>query len=287
MGRTFRSGLDARVGAQVAMFLPSCSCRLLLKELEMPPAHISAALLAVALWAGPALATTVLAAEEPAARDAAVPGAQLRSPHPQPADDASKALEPAKALPANEDWRSTIAAAVRQAQALIEAGHARAPMLALALGAALVLPAVALASWLVHSLSRRRAAAAAIRAAQLRAASVEATTEMPASRSIPLWPHEAWLRLEGGEADSVPLAGQLIRIGRHQDNDIRLPDSSVHRYHAVIERTSDEAFVITDLSGNEGNGMRVNGERLESVRLSDGDVIELGQTRLRFERVPV
>ena len=83
-----------------------------------------------------------------------------------------------------------------------------------------------------------------------------------------------------------PLAGQLIRIGRHQDNDIRLPDTSVHRYHAVIERTPDEAFVITDLSGKDGNGVRVNGERLSRAQLADGDVIELGRTRLKFESAP-
>ncbi len=264
------------------MFLPSCSGRLLLEELEMPPAHISAALLAVALWAGPTLATTAQAADESAAaRRAAMSGAQTPSPLPQSTGESDKAL------PAHADWSSAVAATVRRARSLIEAGHARAPALAFALGAVLVLPTLAFASWLVHALVRRRAAAAAIRAAQLRAASVETTTEMPASDGIPLWPHEAWLRLEGGEAGSVPLAGRLIRIGRHQDNDIRLPDSRVHGYHAVIERTFDEAFVITDLSGKEGNGMRVNGERQARVLLSDGDVIELGNTRLRFERVPV
>ena len=58
---------------------------------------------------------------------------------------------------------------------------------------------------------------------------------------------------------------------------------AVHRYHAVIERTPDEAFVITDLSGKDGNGVRVNGERQSRAQLADGDVIELGRTRLKFE----
>ena len=85
----------------------------------------------------------------------------------------------------------------------------------------------------------------------------------------------------------MPLAGQVIRIGRDRDNDIRLPDASVHRYHAVIEHTPEEAFVITDLSGKDGNGLRVNGKRLTRAELADGDLIELGRTRLRFESVPV
>jgi pSer/pThr/pTyr-binding forkhead associated (FHA) protein len=110
---------------------------------------------------------------------------------------------------------------------------------------------------------------------------------MPASEGIPLWPHQAWIRLEGTATGSVLLAGQLIRIGRHEDNDIRLLDGHVHGYHAVIERTPEEAFIITDLSGKEGYGLRVNGERHARVRLSDGDVIELGHTRMRFERVPL
>ena len=83
------------------------------------------------------------------------------------------------------------------------------------------------------------------------------------------------------------LSGQLIRIGRNEDNDVRLADRSVHRYHAVIERTPEETFVITDLSGTAGNGIRINGERTAKARLADGDVIELGRAKLKFENVPV
>ena len=61
----------------------------------------------------------------------------------------------------------------------------------------------------------------------------------------------------------------------------------MHRYHAVIERTPEEAFVITDLSGKDGNGLRVNGEKLIRAQLADGDLIELGRTRLKFESAPV
>ena len=85
----------------------------------------------------------------------------------------------------------------------------------------------------------------------------------------------------------MPLAGQTIRIGRHEDNDIRLADSSVHRYHAVIQRTAEEGFVITDVSGKEGNGVRINGARTAQAQLVDGDVIELGRAKLKFENAPV
>jgi pSer/pThr/pTyr-binding forkhead associated (FHA) protein len=55
----------------------------------------------------------------------------------------------------------------------------------------------------------------------------------------------------------------------------------------VIEHSSEEAFVIVDLSGKDGNGVRINGERQARAQLADGDVIELGRTRLRFESAPV
>jgi pSer/pThr/pTyr-binding forkhead associated (FHA) protein len=61
----------------------------------------------------------------------------------------------------------------------------------------------------------------------------------------------------------------------------------VHRRHAVIERMPGEAFVVTDVSGKDGNGVRVNGKPVAQARLVDGDVIELGRARLRFENAPV
>ena len=89
--------------------------------------------------------------------------------------------------------------------------------------------------------------------------------------------------MEGGQRTAMPLSGPLIRIGRHKDNDLRLADSSVHRYHALIQRTLEADFVITDLSGENGNGVHVNGERTDRARLNDGDVIQLGRAKLKFE----
>jgi FHA domain len=147
----------------------------------------------------------------------------------------------------------------------------------------LVLPAVALVSFLVQWTARRRSQRAAIHAAELRAGGAEPSVETPAGEDMPLWSQEAWLTVEGKDAGTLPIASRLVRIGRHQDNDVRLPDTTVHRYHAVIERTQEEAFVITDLSGKDGNGVRINGERLPRAELADGDVIEIGRTRLKFE----
>jgi FHA domain len=270
----------ARVAASTAMFLPSCSGTVLLKELKMPPAHFSTALLAIALWAAPVLTIAASAEQGPAP-------ATIATERQEAAHDQQRANQDTKTLPANEDWRHSFVATVTQARALVESGYTRAPTLVVVLSAFLVLPGVALVSCLVQFAARRKARGTAIRAERRRAEIAEPPTGMSASEAMPLWPHEAWLTLEDGPAGSLPLAAQMIRIGRHQDNDLRLPDTTVHRYHAVIERTPEEAFVITDLSGKAGNGIRVNGERLARAQLSDGDMIELGRTKLKFESVPV
>lgn len=176
-----------------------------------------------------------------------------------------------------------------QGLALVEAGYQRAPALMLVLSALLVLPAVALVSFTLQRSGRRKANRAALRAAQRRAEAGggDWTREGLSGTTIPAWPSQAWLTIEGGRIGTVPLAGQTIRIGRHEDNDIRLADSSVHRYHAVIQRTDEEGFVITDVSGKEGNGVRINGERAAQAQLVDGDLIELGRAKLKFESAPV
>ena len=88
----------------------------------------------------------------------------------------------------------------------------------------------------------------------------------------------------GQEPWAVPLGHDLVRIGRHQENDIRLEDKTVHRYHALLHRSPDGDFLIRDLSGQAGNGVYVNGMRIEQAALRSGDLVELGAVRLRFQQ---
>ena len=74
------------------------------------------------------------------------------------------------------------------------------------------------------------------------------------------------------EADGYPgsrriIGRTLLRIGREEDNDIRFAVKTVHRYHAVIRRTTDGVVMITDVSGKDGNGVLVNGARVAEARL--------------------
>jgi pSer/pThr/pTyr-binding forkhead associated (FHA) protein len=68
-------------------------------------------------------------------------------------------------------------------------------------------------------------------------------------------------------------------IGRLAQSDIQLPSPDVSRRHAQVTAGPDGCFVA-DL-GSE-NGVKVNGRLVESQRLEDGDVVELGKQRLVF-----
>lgn len=92
---------------------------------------------------------------------------------------------------------------------------------------------------------------------------------------------KAWLVLVGAQGERVPLLTGNIQLGRHKDSDIRLTNSSVHRQHAVIQMDADGTFSIHDLGTK--NGVFVNGNKYNQRTLVDGDVIELGEVKLRFE----
>jgi Inner membrane component of T3SS, cytoplasmic domain len=174
-----------------------------------------------------------------------------------------------------------IQGAVDNVIGLASGAYQRAPVLVLVLSALVILPLVALISFAAQAGRRHRSREAAQRRAQSGSLAKEASADTPA------WTLQAWLTIEGRSSDTMPLAGDVIRIGRHEGNDIRLTDRSVHRHHAVIERLSEESFVITDVSGKDGNGVRVNGVRTERAQLADGDLIELGRAKLRFETAPL
>ena len=204
-----------------------------------------------------------------------------------PVELAAAVFEMARGTISSAGALVSVGGPIDQAFDLVAGAYARAPVLWLALSALLILPAVALISLVTRAGSRRMSRGSALRAAQRRPAAADRMDDMPGA-AVPSAPRsQAWLTVEGRPGGPMALAGDVIRIGRHGDNDIRLADWSVHRHHAVIERTPDEAFVIADVSGKDGSGVRVNGERKARAQLADGDVIELGRSRLRFENAPV
>lgn len=90
-----------------------------------------------------------------------------------------------------------------------------------------------------------------------------------------------WLETVDGSAALHPLRTTNVRVGRHRDNDICLQNDSISRRHAVLHyNTETHRFVITDLGA--GNGVVVNKTKYKSRELNDGDVVELGEVRLRY-----
>jgi len=71
----------------------------------------------------------------------------------------------------------------------------------------------------------------------------------------------------------IPQSGHSLTVGRDRKNDIVLRDKSVSRHHACFSKNG-ENLVVTDKGSK--NGTIVNGLRVESVRLEDGDVIRIG-----------
>ena len=71
------------------------------------------------------------------------------------------------------------------------------------------------------------------------------------------------------------LKGKRIGLGRGEDNDICLDVESVSSSHLEFGKT-DDGYELKDLSST--NGTRVNGKKIETVSLVDGDRILIGET---------
>jgi Inner membrane component of T3SS, cytoplasmic domain/von Willebrand factor type A domain len=73
--------------------------------------------------------------------------------------------------------------------------------------------------------------------------------------------------------------GSTISVGRARANDIVLDDVAVSSQHCRI-RPEDDRFVVHDLDST--NGTRVNDRQVKKHVLAEGDVIQIGETRLEF-----
>jgi predicted nucleic acid-binding Zn-ribbon protein len=84
---------------------------------------------------------------------------------------------------------------------------------------------------------------------------------------------------DAGEVRTVTMPADSMRIGRSLSAHLRFEDPTVSRRHAVLIAEADGVRVLDDRSLN---GVFVNGERVVSHLLSDGDEIVIGRYRLRF-----
>lgn len=95
-------------------------------------------------------------------------------------------------------------------------------------------------------------------------------------------PYVAWE--ERGEVRIVPVREtRSMALGRSLSADVRFDDATVSRRHAILVREGDTVRVLDDRSLN---GVFVNGERVTSRVLADGDELVVGRYHLRFLTVP-
>jgi hypothetical protein len=169
--------------------------------------------------------------------------------------------------------------AARRAGARIVDAYQRSPVLVLGLAIAGALPLLAGFVALGRAMRRHRETVV-VRAA-----------ELPDDRAR--IGDKAWIEIArggggdgdgGGEVATAPVmfSGELLRIGRHSDNDIALDHASVHRHHALIQRTPDQEYVLVDLTAGTGNLLLLNDRRVDRATLRDGDRITLGETGVTF-----
>jgi hypothetical protein len=114
---------------------------------------------------------------------------------------------------------------------------------------------------------------------------IECLDDSVRHRARPIEPIEpgSYLEVQGRDRTLlIPLAGEVIHIGRGLAADLRLDESSVSRRHAILVPRASGARILDDRSSY---GTFVNGRRIQQADLGDGDVIVLGRVMLRYLEV--
>lgn len=103
-----------------------------------------------------------------------------------------------------------------------------------------------------------------------------ATIVTPAAGATVIAPHAERLVVSTPSgATEVALKGEVIALGRSSDCDVVIDESVVSRRHAEIRRV-DDGWEIADAGSL--NGLTFGGEKIQSRRLKDGDVVSISDT---------
>ena len=79
---------------------------------------------------------------------------------------------------------------------------------------------------------------------------------------------------------TLPLSEPDVLVGRGEQCAIRIPDPHISRVHARF-RFAQGVWFIQDQGSR--NGVYINGQRVQAMRLNPGDKIQLGQTIMVFQ----
>ncbi len=98
---------------------------------------------------------------------------------------------------------------------------------------------------------------------------------------------EAWSSLGElnpcGGGDPIPLLREKLVVGRRSSCDISLKFPNVSSHHCELEFTNGY-WIVRDLGSR--NGIKVNGERVESKWLMPGDILHVARHRFEVNYKP-
>ncbi|WP_392543783.1 FhaA domain-containing protein [Oryzobacter telluris] len=129
---------------------------------------------------------------------------------------------------------------------------------------------------------------AAAGAAAASATAGRAASPPPARDDVPARPRPArnnpadrpWLDVDG---ERYPLMGAITVLGRDDAADIILDDPGISRRHSELRVTTDGPHTVTTIRDlGSTNGTYLNGERITSEHLHDGDRVTVGRTSITF-----
>ena len=84
-----------------------------------------------------------------------------------------------------------------------------------------------------------------------------------------------------GTSAKFGLNGKVFTIGRAENNDIVLRDGASSGYHAVLKQSESGDFTVSDLEST--NHTKVNGQKVSSMLLMNGDVLQFGDSQAVYE----
>jgi pSer/pThr/pTyr-binding forkhead associated (FHA) protein len=93
-------------------------------------------------------------------------------------------------------------------------------------------------------------------------------------------------KLDFTNAQGAPRSFELhpeMTIGRSRECDIFLEDLAVSRLHATIRQLPDGAYELED--HRSVSGTLVNGKAITRCLLYEGDIVQIGKSKLTFKRV--